>query len=141
MRGGRPWYPTMTGLWPSGTGSRNAKAQQWVAQVRSHGRPFHDPYHQRYRDDIDDEHDIDLPGLTAQADGSWLVDGSVTIRDLNRALGWQLPDEDASTLAGLVLFESRTIPMPGQEFRFHNIRFRVVKRDGNRITSLRLWSH
>ncbi|MBT6121896.1 MAG: HlyC/CorC family transporter [Candidatus Puniceispirillum sp.] len=91
--------------------------------------------------DIDDEHDIDLPGLTAQADGSWLVDGSVTIRDLNRALGWQLPDEDASTLAGLVLFESRTIPMPGQEFRFHNIRFRVVKRDGNRITSLRLWSH
>jgi Mg2+/Co2+ transporter CorB len=91
--------------------------------------------------DIDDEHDIDLPGLTAQADGSWLVDGSVTIRDLNRALGWQLPDEDASTLAGLVLFESRTIPMSGQEFRFHNIRFRVVKRDGNRITSLRLWSH
>ena len=91
--------------------------------------------------DIDDEHDIDLPGLTPQADGSWLVDGSVTIRDLNRALGWQLPDEDASTLAGLVLFESRTIPMPGQEFRFHNIRFRVVKRDGNRITSLRLWSH
>ena len=91
--------------------------------------------------DIDDEHDIDLPGLTAQADGSWLVDGSVTIRDLNRALSWQLPDEDASTLAGLVLFESRTIPMPGQEFRFHNIRFRVVKRDGNRITSLRLWSH
>ncbi|MGB2294182.1 MAG: HlyC/CorC family transporter [Candidatus Puniceispirillum sp.] len=90
--------------------------------------------------DIDDEHDIDLPGLTPQADGSWLVDGSVTIRDLNRALGWQLPDEDASTLAGLVLFESRTIPMPGQEFRFHNIRFRVVKRDGNRITSLRLWS-
>ena len=86
-------------------------------------------------------HDIDLPGLNAQADGSWLVDGSVTIRDLNRALGWQLPDEDASTLAGLVLFESRTIPMPGQEFRFHNIRFRVVKRDGNRITSLRLWSH
>lgn len=91
--------------------------------------------------DIDDEHDIDLPGLTPQADGSWLVDGSVTIRDLNRALGWQLPDEDASTLAGLILFESRTIPMPGQEFRFHNIRFRVVKRDGNRITSLRLWSH
>ena len=91
--------------------------------------------------DIDDEHDIELPGLTPQADGSWLVDGNVTIRDLNRALGWQLPDEDASTLAGLVLFESRTIPMPGQEFRFHNIRFRVVKRDGNRITSLRLWSH
>ena len=90
--------------------------------------------------DIDDEHDIDLAGLTAQADGSWIVDGAVTIRDLNRALGWQLPDEDAATIAGLVLFESRTIPRPGQEFRFHDIRFRILKREGNKITSLRLWS-
>ena len=90
--------------------------------------------------DIDDEHDIDLVGLTAQADGSWIVDGNVTIRDLNRALGWQLPDEDASTIAGLVLFESRTIPRPGQEFRFHDIRFRILKREGNKVTSLRLWS-
>jgi Mg2+/Co2+ transporter CorB len=90
--------------------------------------------------DIDDEHDIGLAGLTPQADGSWLVDGTVTIRDLNRTLGWQLPDEDASTVAGLVLFESRTIPSPGQEFRFHDIRFRIVKRKGNRLTRLRLWA-
>ena len=90
--------------------------------------------------DIDDEHDVDPAGLTAQADGSWIVDGAVTIRDLNRALGWQLPDEDASTIAGLVLYESRTIPRPGQEFRFHDIRFRILKRDGNKLTSLRLWS-
>ena len=90
--------------------------------------------------DIDDEHDVDLAGLTAQPDGSWIVDGAVTIRDLNRALAWQLPDEDASTIAGLVLYESRTIPQPGQEFRFHNIRFRILKRDGNKVTSLRLWS-
>ena len=90
--------------------------------------------------DIDDEHDVDLAGLTPQADGSWLVDGNVTIRDLNRTLGWHLPDEDASTVAGLVLFESRTIPSPGQEFRFHDIRFRIVKRKGNRLTRLRLWA-
>jgi Mg2+/Co2+ transporter CorB len=90
--------------------------------------------------DIDDEHDIDLAGLTPQADGSWLVDGNVTIRDLNRTLGWHLPDEDASTVAGLVLFESRTIPSPGQEFRFHDIRFRIVKRKDNRLTRLRLWA-
>ena len=90
--------------------------------------------------DIDDEHDVDLVGLNAQADGSWIVDGAVTIRDLNRALGWSLPDEDAATIAGLVLFESRTIPSPGQEFRFHNIRFRILKRSGNRLTSLRLWT-
>ncbi len=90
--------------------------------------------------DIDDEHDTDLAGLTPQADGSWLIDGSVTIRDLNRTLGWHLPDEDASTVAGLVLFESRTIPNPGQEFRFHDIRFRIVKRKGNRLTQLRVWA-
>ena len=90
--------------------------------------------------DIDDEHDIDLAGLAPQADGSWLIDGNVTIRDLNRTLGWHLPDEDASTVAGLVLFESRTIPSPGQEFRFHDIRFRIVKRKGNRLTRLRLWA-
>ena len=90
--------------------------------------------------DIDDEHDVDLAGLASQADGSWLVDGNVTIRDLNRTLGWHLPDEDASTVAGLVLFESRTIPSPGQEFRFHDIRFRIVKRKGNRLTRLRLWA-
>ncbi|NCF49185.1 MAG: DUF21 domain-containing protein [Bacteroidetes bacterium] len=90
--------------------------------------------------DIDDEHDVDLAGLNAQPDGSWVVDGAVTIRDLNRALGWELPDEDASTIAGLVLVESRTIPRPGQEFRFHNIRFRILKREGNKVTSLRLWS-
>ena len=90
--------------------------------------------------DIDDEHDTDLAGLTPQADGSWLIDGSVTIRDLNRTLGWYLPDEDASTVAGLVLFESRTIPKPGQEFRFHDIRFRIVKRKDNRLTRLRLWT-
>ena len=90
--------------------------------------------------DIDDEHDIDLAGLTPQADGSWLVDGNATIRDLNRTLGWQLPDEDASTVAGLVVFESRPIPNPGQEFRFHDIRFRIVKRKGNRLTRLRLWA-
>ena len=90
--------------------------------------------------DIDDEHDVELPGLTPQADGSWIVDGGVTIRDLNRTLNWQLPDEGAATIAGLVLFESRTIPRPGQEFRFHNIRFRILKRSGNRLTSLRLWA-
>ena len=88
--------------------------------------------------DIDDEHDIDLAGLTPQADGSWLVDGNVTIRDLNRTLGWQLPDEDASTVAGLVLFESRTIPSPGQEFRFHDIRFQIVKRKGNSLKTIRV---
>ena len=89
--------------------------------------------------DIDDEHDITLSGLAQQDDGSWVVDGHVTIRDLNRALDWDLPDDDAATIAGLILNETRTIPVPGQEFRFNNTRFRVLRRDRNKIERVRLW--
>jgi Mg2+/Co2+ transporter CorB len=88
--------------------------------------------------EIDDEHDINLSGLSQQDDGSWVVDGHVTIRDLNRALDWDLPD-DATTIAGLILNETRTIPVPGQEFRFHQTRFRVLRRDRNKIERVRLW--
>ena len=88
--------------------------------------------------DIDDEHDIDITGLTQQMDGSWLVDGNITVRDLNRALGWHLPDKDAVTVAGLVLFESRTIPSSDQEFYFHETWFRIVKRRGNSIKTIKV---
>ena len=90
--------------------------------------------------DIDDETDEQLAGCLPQDDGSYLVDGSVTIRDLNRTLDLELPDDTASTIAGLVLHESRTIPAAGQEFRFFNLRFRIVHREGNRLTQLRLWT-
>ena len=90
--------------------------------------------------DIDDETDEQLAGCLPQDDGSYLVDGSVTIRDLNRTLDLELPDDTASTIAGLVLHESRTIPASGQEFRFFNLRFRIVHREGNRLTQLRLWT-
>ena len=89
--------------------------------------------------DIDDEHDVGLDGCRAQPDGSFIVDGNVTIRDLNRTIGLELPDEQASTLAGLIIYESRHIPFIGQEFKFHNTHFRVRNRSGNQITSLRLW--
>ena len=90
--------------------------------------------------DIDDETDEQLDGCLPQADGSYLVDGGVTIRDLNRTLDLELPDDRASTIAGLVLHESRTIPAAGQEFRFFNLRFRIVHREGNRLTQLRIWT-
>ena len=89
--------------------------------------------------EIDDEHDITIPGLLPQDDGSWIVEGQVTIRDLNRALNWELPDDDAATIAGLILNETRTIPVPGQEFRFHETRFRVLRRDRNKIERIRIW--
>ena len=90
--------------------------------------------------EIDDETDIEVKGVKAQPDGSFIIDGSVTIRDLNRSLGWYLPDQNANTIAGLVLHESRTIPEPGQEFRFHNIRFRILQKKANFISQLRLWN-
>ncbi len=89
--------------------------------------------------DISDETDVTMPpGVTAQPDGSYIVDGTVTIRDLNREFGWRLPDEDASTIAGLVLYEARRIPDPGQVFMFHGFRFEILERQRNQITRLRL---
>ncbi|RTL53734.1 MAG: HlyC/CorC family transporter [Bradyrhizobiaceae bacterium] len=88
--------------------------------------------------DISDEHDVTVAGVRAQPDGSVVVDGSVPIRDLNRAMGWNLPDEEATTIAGLVIHEARQIPDRGQSFTFHGFRFRVLRRERNRITALRI---
>jgi Mg2+/Co2+ transporter CorB len=88
--------------------------------------------------DISDEHDVEVAGVRAQPDGSVVVDGSVPIRDLNRAMDWHLPDEHATTIAGLVIHEARSIPDRGQSFTFHGFRFRVLRRERNRITALRI---
>ncbi|MCK1593724.1 hemolysin family protein [Bradyrhizobium sp. 164] len=88
--------------------------------------------------DIADEHDVVVAGVRRQPDGSVVVDGSVPIRDLNRALDWHLPDEEATTVAGLVIHEARSIPDRGQSFTFHGFRFRVLRRERNRITALRI---
>ena len=88
--------------------------------------------------DIADEHDIDMQGVKQEADGSMVVDGSVPIRDLNRALGWSLPDNEATTIAGLVIHETQSIPEERQAFTFHGKRFVVMKRDKNRIARLRI---
>ncbi|MCP4382740.1 MAG: HlyC/CorC family transporter [Hyphomicrobiales bacterium] len=88
--------------------------------------------------EIADEHDIEVQGVRPQPDGSVNADGSVPIRDLNRAMDWDLPDEAATTIAGLVIHEARIIPEPGQAFTFHGFRFQVLRRSRNRLTSLRI---
>ena len=88
--------------------------------------------------DISDEHDFAVEGVRTQPDGSVHVDGSVTIRDLNRALDWDLPDDEWVTVAGLVIHEAQTIPDPGQTFIFHGHRFQVLRRQRNQITALRV---
>ncbi|WP_425354560.1 HlyC/CorC family transporter [Jiella sonneratiae] len=87
---------------------------------------------------IADEHDVDMQGVKIEADGSVVVDGQVPIRDLNRALDWNLPDEEAVTIAGLVIHETQTIPEERQAFTFFNKRFTVLKREKNRIAKLRI---
>jgi Mg2+/Co2+ transporter CorB len=88
--------------------------------------------------EIDDEHDEAIQGVRRQADGSVHVDGDVTVRDLNRFMDWNLPDEHAVTIAGLVIHEARAIPEPGQNFLFHGHRFQILRRQRNQITGLRV---
>jgi Mg2+/Co2+ transporter CorB len=90
--------------------------------------------------DITDEFDVVRKdsGLTQADDGSWLIDGAMTIRDLNRATDWRLPDDEANTLAGLVIHEAQMIPNEGQVFSFHGFRFEVVGKRENRISRLKL---
>jgi Mg2+/Co2+ transporter CorB len=88
--------------------------------------------------DISDEHDVEVRGVRPQPDGSVNVDGSVPIRDLNRAMQWNLPDAEATTIAGLVIHEARIIPEAGQAFTFHRYRFQVLRKSRNRITALRI---
>ena len=71
-------------------------------------------------------------------DGQYVVEGAMTIRDLNRATDWALPDEEANTIAGLVIHEAQMIPEVGQVFNFHGFRFEVRSREGNRVTKLKI---
>jgi len=88
--------------------------------------------------DIKDEHDPARLSVVRRDDGSVICQGSVTIRDLNREFGWQLPEEGATTIAGLVLHEARRIPEVGQIYAFYGFRFEILKREGTRIAELRI---
>jgi Mg2+/Co2+ transporter CorB len=88
--------------------------------------------------EIDDEYDVKSAGIRPQADGSVTVDGSVAIRDLNRTMEWNLPDDEATTIAGLVIHEAQMIPEPGQLFSFHGFKFEILKKQRNQITAIRI---
>ena len=88
--------------------------------------------------DISDELDVQVAGVKPQPNGSYVIDGWVTIRDLNREFEWRLPDDRASTIAGLVLHEARTIPEAGQVFIFYAFRFETLRRQRHQITSIRV---
>ena len=83
-----------------------------------------------------DDHEEDQ--IAATSDGAYIVDGAMTIRDLNRAHDWNLPDDEANTVAGLVIHEAQMIPIEGQVFSFHGFRFEVLTKDENRLASLKI---
>jgi Mg2+/Co2+ transporter CorB len=88
--------------------------------------------------EIEDEHDVVAAGIRPASDGAVLVEGSVTIRELNRAMNWDLPDDEAVTVAGLLIHEAQSIPEVGQRFEFYRQQFRVEERKGNQLTLLRI---
>ena len=88
--------------------------------------------------DIKDEFDGVATGVRKTRDGSYVVDGTVPLRDLNRSFDWQLPDEEATTLAGLVIHEARMIPESGQAFSFHGFKFEVLKKYKQQVTSIKV---
>lgn len=88
--------------------------------------------------EIDDEYDVKSAGIRPQADGSVNVDGTVAIRDLNRTMDWTLPDQEATTIAGLVIHEAQTIPEPGQIFSFYGFKFEILRKQRNQITAIRI---
>lgn len=85
-----------------------------------------------------DESEQLLVSLRPESDGSYIIDGAATIRNLNRAMEWKLPDVDASTIAGLVIHGAKRIPDPGQVFLFYEFQFEILGREGNRITRIRV---
>lgn len=88
--------------------------------------------------EIRDEHDVPVSGVRPQPDGTINVDGWVSIRELNRAMNWNLPDEEANTIAGLVIHEAQAIPDVAQVFAFHGFKFEVLRRQKNQIMALRV---
>ncbi|MEO0810422.1 MAG: HlyC/CorC family transporter [Pseudomonadota bacterium] len=87
---------------------------------------------------ITDEHDVGDISIRPQTDGTVNVDGGVAIRDLNREMDWDLPDDQAVTIAGLVIHEAQLIPEPGQAFTFYGYRFEILRKNRNRIMALRV---
>jgi Mg2+/Co2+ transporter CorB len=88
--------------------------------------------------DIMDEHDVLTGGIRPQEDGSYLIFGNMTIRDVNRQLDLSLPDDQASTIAGLLLYKFRMIPKVGQVFHLDGVLFEILRKQNNQVTLVRM---
>lgn len=88
--------------------------------------------------EIFDEFDKPASGPEILSDESVNVDGNMTIRDLNRFMDWKLPDEEASTVAGLVIDEAQKLPKVREIIQINKFRFTILGRQRTRITKLNI---
>jgi len=78
--------------------------------------------------EISDEYDVLEKNVQPQADGSYLVAGDMTVRDLNKQFDWSLPEEEAATLAGLLIHECQGVPQEQETYHLHGLYIQVIKR-------------
>ncbi len=137
-----PWFVPETSELPDQLNAFRAKREHFAIVVDEYGALMGlvtlEDILEEIVGQIEDEHDKPVVGVRRQADGSVMVDGAVSIRDLNRMLDWALPDDEAVTIAGLVIHEAQTIPELGQVFIFHGRRFEIIKRHRNQISQMRV---
>ncbi len=87
---------------------------------------------------IEDEYDVDYDIIEDNLDGSYTVDGTLSVRDLNREMHWELPVDVANTVAGLIIADAEMIPSTGQIFNFHGFRFEILKKKRNQLTKIKI---
>ena len=88
--------------------------------------------------EIFDEFDKQIAGPEILSDKSVVVDGAMTIRDLNRSMDWKLPDEEASTIAGLVIDIAQKLPSINETIKIDKFHFTVLERQRTRITKINI---
>jgi len=88
--------------------------------------------------EIFDEFDKQIAGPEILSDKSVVVDGAMTIRDLNRSMDWKLPDEEASTIAGLIIDVAQKLPSINETIKIDKFHFTVLERQRTRITKINI---
>jgi Mg2+/Co2+ transporter CorB len=138
-----PWYVPDTTSLEEQLAAFRARRSHFALVVDEYGAlqglvTLEDILQEIFGDIPDENQPEEKPDIRRRPDGSFLIDGSMPVRDLNRELDWNLPEDDATTLAGLVISQSGTIPEAGQRFAFFGHTFEVLRRHRNQITALRV---
>ena len=78
------------------------------------------------------------PDVHPQADGTYLVDGSANVRELNRAMHWELPTDGPRTMNGLIIEHLGSIPEPGTSLMIAGYPIEIMQTTGNAVRTARI---